>query len=126
MKWLDHDSMDEMIEAAWVGFEEPALAALTRPEQQNTDLNAVGLAVNNLDEALQLISELKAMLTTSPRQTEGLVAIADKIERQAECLKTYAEGAGFEVRSVFHSQAIHFRDYANELRAALLNPGGQD
>lgn len=27
-KWLDHDSMDEMISAAWIGFEEPARQAL--------------------------------------------------------------------------------------------------
>lgn len=28
MRWLDHDSMDEMIEAAWVGFEQPAADAI--------------------------------------------------------------------------------------------------
>ena len=28
-KWLDHDSMDEMVVAAWVGFEEPATSALS-------------------------------------------------------------------------------------------------
>lgn len=48
--------------------------------------------------------------------------IADKIERQAECLEGYAEQSGHHAKpvpSVFHSQATHFRDYANELRAAL-------
>jgi hypothetical protein len=36
MKYLDHDSMDEIIEAAWVGFEEPALATLSpqRPDEE--------------------------------------------------------------------------------------------
>lgn len=37
VKWLDDDSMDEMIEAAWVGFEEPAraaYAALSTPSNQ--------------------------------------------------------------------------------------------
>lgn len=28
MRWLDHDSMDEMVEAAWAGFEQPAKEAI--------------------------------------------------------------------------------------------------
>ena len=28
MRWLDYDSMGEMIESAWVGFEDAAIAAL--------------------------------------------------------------------------------------------------
>jgi hypothetical protein len=54
---------------------------------------------------------------------DGLIArIADRITRQAECLEGYAEKAGHAAKpvpSVFHSQAMHFRDLADELRAAL-------
>lgn len=53
---------------------------------------------------------------------QALERIADKIERQATCLEGYAEQAGHEAKpvpSVFHFQAMHFRDYAAEIRASL-------
>lgn len=45
--------------------------------------------------------------------------IADRIDHQADCLDAYAEAHGFEAKpvpSVFHLQAVHFRDLAKELR----------
>ena len=36
MRWLDHDSMDEMIMAAWVGFE-PIARSLSRPSPGDAD-----------------------------------------------------------------------------------------
>lgn len=53
-----------------------------------------------------------------------LQELADKIERQAESLEHYAEQDGFAAKpvpSVFHLQAGHFRDYAEELRQCLLS-----
>lgn len=49
----------------------------------------------------------------------ALLAIANNIEHQADCLEGYAKTHGFEAKpvpSVFHSQATHFRDQAEKLR----------
>jgi hypothetical protein len=68
-----------------------------------------------------LMLEAADALEASPNsRTEAMTRIADKITRQAECLEGYAEKAGHGARpvpSVFHSQAMHFRDLADELRA---------
>lgn len=61
-------------------------------------------------------------MTIEEREKRTILEIANKIERQAECLEGYAKDHGFEatpVPSVFHSQAVHFRTYANELREVL-------
>lgn len=41
--------------------------------------------------------------------------LAQKLTIQANCLESYAEDHGFTRPSVFHLQAIHFRDIAKEL-----------
>jgi hypothetical protein len=61
-------------------------------------------------------------MTVEEREKRTILAIANKIEHQAECLEGYAKDAGFEekpVPSVFHLQASHFRTYANELREVV-------
>lgn len=61
-------------------------------------------------------------MTLSQKERATLMAIANKIQRQAECLEGFAEQAGFEAKpvpSVFHSQAMHFRDYAKELQEVI-------
>jgi len=61
-------------------------------------------------------------MTSEDREKRTILTIADKIERQAECLEGYAKQAGFEekpVPSVFHLQAGHFRTYADEIREVL-------
>jgi hypothetical protein len=45
MRWLDHDSMDEMIEAAWVGFQEPAIASRIDPSPALGDVERVTAAL---------------------------------------------------------------------------------
>lgn len=57
---------------------------------------------------------------------DRILAIIDKIERQADCLDGYAEQHGFEAKpvpSVFHLQSSHFRTYAAELREAVSGQG---
>lgn len=56
---------------------------------------------------------------TDPDLIGRVTDIADRINRQAECLDGYAVSEGYEMPSVFHSQAMHFRDLADELRQAL-------
>jgi hypothetical protein len=51
-----------------------------------------------------------------------LTTFVGKVLNQSECLEKYAEMAGFEARpvpSVFHFQASHFRDFANEAASAI-------
>ena len=53
--------------------------------------------------------------------------IIDKIDKQADCLEKYAEQDGHSGKapaSVYHWQATHFRDIADEIRRAL-GIGGQ-
>jgi hypothetical protein len=53
--------------------------------------------------------------------TLKLLAIADRIKRQADCLDGFAEQSGYHERpvpSVFHLQSSHFRDLAIELAEA--------
>ena len=63
-------------------------------------------------EAATLIEQLH-------KKVERLASIADRIDRQAECLEKYAERRGFEAKPIpseFHWEATHFRDLASELR----------
>src|SRR5690349_13702199 len=53
MKWLDYDSMEEMISAAWVGFEQPAIAASTRtPEAVDVLVEALDMAAGAIEGAV--------------------------------------------------------------------------
>jgi len=64
-----------------------------------------------------------ALAPKPPEELREAASIADRIEAQATCLEGYAESsghAGKRVPSVFHLQAMHFRDLAAELR--LLPP----
>lgn len=61
------------------------------------------------------------------RERATLMAIANRIEHQAECLEGYAVSHGFEAKpvpSVFHSQATHFRDLARELQEVIAAGAG--
>ena len=61
-------------------------------------------------------------MTIDHRERVTLLSIANKIERQADCLDKYAEDHGHEAKpvpSVFHLQSSHFRDYAREIREMI-------
>ena len=63
-----------------------------------------------------------ALKFASPPDARAVVEACAKIDQQADCLDHYAEMSGFKkepLPSVFHLQSSHFRDIANDLRAAL-------
>jgi hypothetical protein len=88
MKWLDHDSMDEIISAAWVGFEEPALSALEAIATPVSDMveRLRELARTAPDprpmsaamtEAADLIEQLASIRTPTP---EPVAPVSDMVE----------------------------------------------
>jgi chemotaxis regulatin CheY-phosphate phosphatase CheZ len=96
--------MARQYEAAVIRVPDAVHGAGERLEQAKREL----LEATHLEEVVRL--------------QRALEIIASNNERQAECLEHYAEMAGFKagpLPSVFHLQAMHFRDFATDARAAL-------
>ncbi len=69
-------------------------------------------------EKMQRLTALRSDARLKALQA-AIAQAADKLERQADCLCAYAEQNGEKAKpipSVYHLQAVHFRDIAKELR----------
>jgi hypothetical protein len=94
MRWLDHDSMDEMIEAAWVGFQEPAIASRIDPSPALGDVERVTAALKERgrQRSIGMSDSRDVSAPCSTCEGTGIYNSYDDDGREFECYE--CDGSG--------------------------------